>query len=143
MVEKPDQIKSDIRESTRELGRNLHELEGKMRDAGDWKVQFRKHPGGMLGLAFGGGVLLAAILNAGNRNGGPQAAARPNYAAPRTYAPLLQDKRITETWDALKGAMIGIAGAKAKEFLDQMVPGFGEHYDRASRVERPRAERVM
>jgi hypothetical protein len=41
----------------------MDELEDNTSSMTDWKANFRSHPVPVLGLAFGGGVLLAALLS--------------------------------------------------------------------------------
>ena len=61
MAERPDQIARHIESARSELGSNLHELEEKVRQEADWKTHFERNPLTLLGLAFGGGVLLASM----------------------------------------------------------------------------------
>lgn len=56
-----DQIVNDIERQRDELGRDLDELQSKVRVATDWKAQFEKHPYYFLGAAFGGGLLVSAL----------------------------------------------------------------------------------
>ena len=65
MGQTTQQIEADIRGTRASLGANLDELEGRARAATDWKEQFRAKPGMFLGLALGGGVILAALLGGG------------------------------------------------------------------------------
>ena len=59
MGEKSDQIERDIERTRAKLGSNLQALEEKVRDATSWRRQFDKNPLTMMGIAFGGGILLA------------------------------------------------------------------------------------
>uniref|UniRef100_Q01ZE8 DUF883 domain-containing protein n=1 Tax=Solibacter usitatus (strain Ellin6076) TaxID=234267 RepID=Q01ZE8_SOLUE len=45
-----------------ELGANLNELEYKVKEVTDWQKQVQKHPLTMIGIAFGGGILLSHLL---------------------------------------------------------------------------------
>lgn len=62
MGERSDQIERDIASTRSELSDNFNELERKVKSAVDWRNQFEERPGTMLALAFGGGMLLSAIL---------------------------------------------------------------------------------
>ncbi len=62
MGERADAIEREIEQERVELGRNLEELEHRVKEATDWRVQFDRHTGGMMALAFSGGLLLAAFL---------------------------------------------------------------------------------
>jgi hypothetical protein len=59
MGKTPDQIETQIETKRGDLRSNLEELEDKVKSVTDWRQQFRSNPGLMLGLAFGGGMLLA------------------------------------------------------------------------------------
>ena len=56
------QIETDIERTRATLGSNIQELEHKVKTATDWRHHYRKNPLPMLGLAFGGGVLLSAMI---------------------------------------------------------------------------------
>ncbi len=62
MAETPEQIERYIEQKRNDLTKNVFELQQKMDDALDWRVQFQQHPFAMIGLAFGGGLLLASVL---------------------------------------------------------------------------------
>jgi hypothetical protein len=57
-----NQIEARIEDARETLSSNLHKLERKVKSVTDWKQQFQKHPTAMLGIAFGGGILLATML---------------------------------------------------------------------------------
>jgi len=61
MDEKPDQIMNHIESQRNELGRNLNELETRVRRTTDWRAQFDRNPMLMMGVALGGGLLLGTI----------------------------------------------------------------------------------
>jgi hypothetical protein len=65
-----DQIESEIDTSRADLKSNLQELESRVRSAADWRRHFREHTGAALAVAFGGGLLLSAML--GRRAGTPR-----------------------------------------------------------------------
>ena len=62
MGERADAIEREIEQERVELGRNLEELEHRVKEATDWRVQFERHAGGMMAMAFGGGLLMAALF---------------------------------------------------------------------------------
>jgi ElaB/YqjD/DUF883 family membrane-anchored ribosome-binding protein len=62
MGETPGQITQEIEQTRARLGSNLHELETRVKQATDWREQFRKNPMAMLGIAFGGGIMLSAVV---------------------------------------------------------------------------------
>src|SRR5258708_11244913 len=68
MGETPDQIERHIYEKRNELGENIHELQQKVKTAVDWRAQFDRRPMTMMGLAFGGGLLLSILFPGGHRS---------------------------------------------------------------------------
>ena len=56
-----DEIEGHIRTTREELRSNLQELEGRVKSAVDWRERFRRNPALGVGLAVGGGFLLAAL----------------------------------------------------------------------------------
>ena len=62
MDEKPDQIMNHIETQRSQLGRNLNELESRVKQSTDWRVQFDRNPMMMMGVALGGGLLLGSIV---------------------------------------------------------------------------------
>jgi hypothetical protein len=68
MDEKPDQIMSHIESQRNELGRNLNELETRVRRTTDWRAQFDRNPMLMMGVALGGGLLLGTITGSSRKS---------------------------------------------------------------------------
>ena len=130
MAERPDQIEQHIQSTRHQLGNNLHQLENKVRQAADWKTYYDRNPMMMVGLAFGGGVLLAS-LTGGRREAAPFAERVPRNAGYLTGT--TQGSPVSETWRNMKTALIALSGAKIRTLLDEVIPGFGEHYDNAAR----------
>jgi len=80
MDEKPDEIMNHIDTQRQELGRNLNELESRVKGATDWRMQFDKNPMLMMGVALGGGVLLGTMV------GGKRSSNRSSYnSSSRNY----------------------------------------------------------
>jgi hypothetical protein len=117
MGETSYQIERHINEQRNDLGDNLDELEEKLRDAMDWRAQMQTRPGTMIALAFGGGILLSAVLPAFSRRASRDGnvPGRPN-----------------ETWEALKSALIAVTATKFSGFLDGVFPGFSQEFNQAS-----------
>jgi hypothetical protein len=135
MGQTTNQIEAHI-ESTRDaLGANLKELEQKVQTATDWKHHFQNNPMAMLGAAFGGGILLASMLGGRKRgNGGRSSYSGPSYTSASSSEPHAgtdhQKYRALETWDNIKGALIGVAATRFKDFVGEVVPGFQEQFQR-------------
>jgi len=75
MDEKPDEIMNHIDSQRQELGRNLNELESRVKGATDWRMQFDKNPMLMMGVALGGGLLLGTMV------GGKRSSSRSSYSS--------------------------------------------------------------
>jgi len=139
MDEKPDQIAQHIESKRSELGRNLDELQNKVRDTTDWRKQFEKHPYVLLGAAMGGGMLLSSVTGSSSssprfrsysvsRSGdGYQSPQRENLAPPSNF----QRQKAWGVFENIKVALFGLAAARAQEFLNDMLPGFKEHFHEA------------
>ena len=67
MVQTTNQIENQIEKTRDDLHANLHELEDKVNQITDWRYHFQNHPMALVGVAFGGGVLLATILGGTKR----------------------------------------------------------------------------
>ena len=129
MGQTTNQIEAHI-ESTRDaLGANLKELEQKVHTATDWKHHFQKNPMTMLGVAFGGGILLASMLAGRKSVRGGRSYTSPSPSDPRAGADHQKHKAL-ETWDNIKGALIGVAATRFKDFVGEVVPGFHEQFQR-------------
>jgi hypothetical protein len=119
-----NQIENHIEHTREDLGANLQELENKVKSVTDWRRQFENNPMTMIGVAFGGGVLLGAMMNGAKRNrytrrsSGPRAADR-------------ESNKTLQTWDNIKGALIGVAATRVKDFIGELVPDFHQHFDKA------------
>lgn len=135
MGETTRQIATHIENAREDLGSNLQELEQKVKSVTDWRQQFRNNPMMMVGLAFGGGVLLATMTG-GRRN------RLAGMSSPSTMPALTSEsrsgviashrianremERVLETWEHIKGALVGVAASRLKSFLGESIPGFEE-----------------
>jgi hypothetical protein len=122
------QIEAHIEDTRENLGSNLNELERKVKSVTDWKQHFETKPMTMLGMAFGGGILLAAMMGGRkNRRGERGFSSRATGSEP--HAGTDQQKyNALETWDNIKGALIGVAATRFKDFIGEVVPGFHEQF---------------
>jgi len=114
------QIEAHIEQTRDNLGANIHELEQRVKSATDWKHYFKNSPMTMLGVAFGGGVLLATIIGGKRRRS-------PSFAEPTRNLPAetgRQTHLALQAWDNIKGALIGVAASRFKDLVDEIVPGF-------------------
>ena len=139
MGERPDQIERQIAETRSELSDNFSELQDKVKSAVDWRTQFQEHPGTLLAFAFGGGVVLSALLpsprrsrntyNSGTISAGDRTHAAPSYDSSSPTPSKPSDLR--KTIEALTGALLGVAVNQASGFLDSLLPGFHQEFTKA------------
>jgi hypothetical protein len=140
MGETSDQIARHIQETRNDLGDNLNELEEKVKTAVDWRAQFEERPGTMLALAFGGGIVLSALLpslRSSRRKSSESRRKEPvdlEAAGHEIKSRTAFDDKASHTlenWDALKGALVGVATAKLSGFLEDLLPGFKQEFTKA------------
>jgi Protein of unknown function (DUF3618) len=121
------QIEAHIEDTREDLGSNLHELERKVKSVTDWKQHFQTNPMTMLGVAFGGGILLATMLGGHKKRHREGFASLATGSEPRRGTDHQKHKAL-ETWDNIKGALIGVAAKRFKDFVGEVVPGFHEQF---------------
>jgi hypothetical protein len=128
MGQTTDQIETHLETKQEDLRSNLEELEHKVKSVTDWRRQFRSNTGLMLGLAFGGGMLLARAMRR-PRHGAARVSERLSTAASQLREPRrLDDRRLQlrQVWDDIQGALIAAATSKITATLAGAVPGFRE-----------------
>jgi hypothetical protein len=136
MGESTNEIERDIVAERNELGRNLQLLESKAKSLADWRTYYRSHPFAMMAVALGGGALLGVLTSGRSRrswSGDEFIAARdsePDYPTTSRFSSSTAQirRQFGDTWDHIADALIGVASAKAIDFVSQKVPGFGEQY---------------
>ncbi len=121
------QIERHIEHTRGALGSNLQELEYKVKSVTDWKQHFQSNPMTMLGVAFGGGILLATMLGGSKKHEKEDSDSAPHAGTDH------QKNKALETWDNIKGALIGVAATKFKDFVGEIVPGFQEHFQQTEK----------
>ena len=126
MDETANEIEAQIDRTRERLGSNLRELEDKVDAATDWREHFRERPHLFLGAAFVGGIVIGSVLK-------PQSAVRRLSVAahPSEVSGGSVQGQVWELWNNVQGALIGVASARLKEYIGELVPGFDEHYHRA------------
>lgn len=132
MGETTTQIVEHIRDTRNDLGDNISELEAKLKSAVDWRVQFDARPLTMIGLAFGGGVLLSALLPA--RKSRRNSFAYNGNLRESGYAKSRQEHKgnhLLQAWETLKSALIGVGTARVIEFGEELIPGFTQELKKA------------
>jgi hypothetical protein len=142
MGEKTDQIERHIREQRNDLGQNISELQQKVRNSVDWRVQFEHRPMTMIGLAVGSGLLLSALVGARSRaRNFNRTSDQPTWVPERTPSkPHPEDfasEKTAESFREIKTALIGVAAAKLGDVIESVLPGFKDEYDNVKEVGRP------
>lgn len=133
MGEKSNQIERRIAAERGQLGRNLNELQTRVEQATDWRLQFQKRPLTILGAAFGGGVLLASLSGRRSRPRRHIMNDRVALDVEHRQGTELQKNKALETFDTMKGAVIGVAANTFKDLLGQLIPGFHEQFEKTAR----------
>jgi hypothetical protein len=121
------QIEDHIEKTRGHLDANLHELEYKVKEIGDWRHHFKKHPMTVLAAAFGGGALIGVMLNG-----------RSHRNHVRSYARALETptsngtrEKVADALGQVKHALIGVATARLTDFVADLIPGFKEEFRKA------------
>jgi hypothetical protein len=127
MDETADEIEVQIDRTRERLGSNLSELEDRVHAATDWREHFRERPLLLLGAAFVGGAMLGTALRPRSLGSERNRAGNRHLAHGGTSA----QAQALELWNNVKGALIGVAGARIKAYIGARVPEFDEHYRRS------------
>ena len=117
MGEGSSRIERHIQQERRDCRDNMTELKHRMARSVDWRVHCNERPLTMMGLAFGGGVLLSALI------GGTRRPTRPEGPP--------QVEQRDGVWDILKVALTGIAVARLTSVVEDLLPGFRDEYSKA------------
>ena len=124
------QIEAQIDRTREQLGSNLHELSRRVDAATDWQEYYRAKPFAFLGAAAVGGAIAAIAVHAlksrpRGESGPPRAAYEGAYD--RHDWPSHQ---VSDFWLNVQAAIVGLAAARLKDYIDSLLPGFNEHYQR-------------
>jgi hypothetical protein len=132
--ESPDQIENHIRSTRRTLGSNLEELENRLKDATDWRVQFGRHPAAFLGTAFAVGALLSIGLS-GRRPPQPEPPAARPHRHPGAGPPATG-----ELGRQIATALVGVAASQIGILLARAITDFRRQRKRAATDKAPDPE---
>lgn len=136
MGEKSNQIERQIEVERGQLGEHLNELQSKVQEVTDWRAQFQKRPMLMMGVAVGGGLLLASLAGRRSKSPRPYPEARADSSSEHQRGTELQKSKALETFDNIKGAMIGVAASTFQDFLAQLIPGFKAQFEKTAQEKR-------
>jgi hypothetical protein len=125
MDQATDHLEQHLEDERQALRSNLAELEDRVRSALDWRRQFRSNTAAFLGLALGGGLLLG--LMTARRTAVPAELDHPTPAGnPAARYSDHRRRELSLAWRSIESALIGVAAAKLKNTLVNMLPGFRE-----------------
>lgn len=126
MDDQTDTIRRRIGSEREQLGRNVEEIEDRVKNATDLKTHFNKNTGLVLGAVVAGGFLLSlacrssVTVDADDRS---VSRAEPNRP------PSKHVRRVFETLDNILEGLIAVASGKVVSFVAGAIPAFKEHYD--------------
>jgi hypothetical protein len=100
----------------------------------------------MMGLAFGGGFLISMLFG-GDRDADRYSRKRwRRESQRRDYSSNVRttdwESQASSTWDNIRGALLAVAGSRLGTLIEEVLPGFQEHYrkrqqERRSSTSRP------
>lgn len=135
MGQNSDQIERQIDVRRGELGQSLNELQAKVEQVTDWRAHFQKRPMVIIGAAFGGGLLLASMTGRRSRSRRHyREDTQPLHASEHRRGTELQKGKALETFDSIKGALIGVAANTFKDLLGELIPGFRQQLEQTTRA---------
>jgi len=125
-----DQIEAHIDRTREQLGSNLQELEQRVEAAVDWQQYYRTSPLAFVGAAFVAGALAGMMIPDGRRSSRRFGIAGEHATSlgPRQSS---SGDLVLDVWEVMKDAAISLAAARLRDYVEHVVPGFGEHYQRA------------
>lgn len=121
MNKSSEQIAADIEDKRHALHVNVAELRAKVSAFTDWRQQFERHPGMMLGVAIGAGAMLALARGRRARYRGEAVSTDAARRAPQSSEGR-QKSVADQIWEPVKDMLIGVAVQRATEVFEQMLP---------------------
>lgn len=109
----------------------MHELKDRVSST-DWRQQCEEHPLAFIGLALGGGAIVAALA-AGYYRRHRSSSARTVDAhdfTPRKSSATFD--KASAALENIKGALLGVAISRFRDYADEILPGFSEHFQKAA-----------
>jgi predicted dienelactone hydrolase len=128
MGEAASEVRREIEDRRDDLGENLQRLESKVKRTTDWRAQFDQRPMMMMGIAFGGGLLLSTLGGRGNDRDQREQQRSGDREMMQGSKPSPERDEISETIDNIRGALMGLAARELRSFMATAVPGFEQEY---------------
>jgi hypothetical protein len=125
-----DRVKQHLDHERRALRSNIAELEHRVRSAVDWRTQFRGNTAAFLGFACACGLLIGMLT--ARRTRAPAGLEYPTTEGGRPATPYGDHRRrqASLAWRSIESALIGLAAARLKNTLANLLPGFREQLAR-------------
>ena len=118
------QIERQIERNRENLSSNLQELEDKMKTIVDWRHHTRQNPAAVLGLAFGGGILLSTLLKGRRKSRHLRADSSGGYAR----SSMDRSGRSSGHWQAIRDGLLAAAASKVQDTLEGVVPALRDYF---------------
>jgi hypothetical protein len=122
MDESTEELQRIIAAKHEELDNNLSALDTKAKELTDWRAQFDQRPLVVLGAAFAGGVVVAALLGGSRSRRRDTNDYRPRYQPASASSPSVEGP-----WHGLRGAVGAVAASAVLELITKAAPGLKEH----------------
>ncbi len=130
-------IRQHIDSEREQLGRNLDEIEDRVKNATDIKAHFDRNTGWILGAAVAGGFLLSLACgksSAASSSPDSSMAPRATNIAAQPPSPVSRHlRRVSDTVENIVDGLVGVLSDKLHSFVADAVPGFREQYDALER----------
>jgi hypothetical protein len=129
--EETDKIRQHIDTERQQLGRNLDEIEYRVKKATDLKGHLDKNMGWVLGAAVAGGLLIGLATRKSSTSS-KTTEWRPDSSERSAATPVRKNSRLnglTETLDDIFDGLVAVVSGKVRSFVEDAVPGFREEYD--------------
>jgi hypothetical protein len=125
-----DRLKQQLDHERQALRSNLAELEHRVRSTVDWRIQFRRNTAAFLGFACATGLLIGMMT--ARRRRAPASPDYPTTTGGRPATPYGDHRRreVSLAWRSIESALIGLAAARLKKTLANLLPGFREQLSR-------------
>jgi len=140
MAQQPSELKAHIKAENESLRENFEEIQNRVKEALDWKVWYRNNTAIALGGIAAGGLLISLLLP--KRDGETEYIDMDDvemHAMEPEPQPRVRSRassRFHDVLDNTMSAIFGVANDTFQDFMSKAIPGFREHYTRASQTRR-------
>jgi hypothetical protein len=121
-----DRIEQHLDQERQALRSNLEELEDRVKSVVDWRRQFRGNTAAFLGLALAGGLLIGLMTARRAETLAPLESPMTPAGQSATAYREHRWRALSMAWRTIESALIGVAAAKLKDTLANLLPGVRE-----------------